>query len=97
MWGGISREQAIQSYSNRFIINHHAKSGAYSDRKIIYIQNILDAHHYEEHFKPFCSCMSVGLFDTRTNSLNIRLFEHEGGHGKAETTEFFSEAMRLLN
>lgn len=33
----------------------------------------------------------------RSETINIVLFEHEGGHGKAETPEAFAEAIRLIS
>ena len=74
---------------------HHVEQ--LKDRNIVLIQNTLDTHHYEKHYKPFCAAMGVSA-DANINEGRFRriLFEHEGGHSKAETPEVFDLAMRIV-
>ncbi len=67
------------------------------DRRIIYIQNRLDNHHHDIHFTPFCRMMETTAQANPTHGRFRRLvFEHEGGHGAAETQEVFDQAMRIV-
>lgn len=43
-----SREEALEKYPERVSLLHHVES--LSSKKIIYIQNLLDHHHYNEHY-----------------------------------------------
>jgi glycosyltransferase involved in cell wall biosynthesis len=96
-WHKISREQARAEHPERMSVVHAARAGKYQGRKIIYLQNTVDTHHVEDHFKPFCQAINVAPQTIRSETINIVLFEHEGGHGKAETPEAFAEAIRLIS
>lgn len=96
-WQKINRQQAREHHFERMSVVYHAKEGRYRRRKIVYLQNTMDTHHVEKHFKPFCKALNVEPQPLRSETINIVLFEHEGGHGKAETPEAFAEAMRLVS
>ena len=67
------------------------------DTKIVYIQNRLDDRHYGIHFLPFAEKM--GLSESNgfeSEKIKTIIFEHEGGHTKAETSEVFTQAMSIV-
>lgn len=89
------RDAAMADFPLRMSLMNHVD--ALRGRPIIYIQNELDTHHYEEHFKPFCKAMGADPKENLESGLFRRiLFSHEGGHTKAETPEVFSVALDIL-
>ena len=66
-------------------------------RRLIYIQNTLDPHHYEKHYLPFCAAMGAPPEANETEGGFRRLlFAHEKGHVKAETPAVFGRAMQIV-
>ncbi|WP_416189513.1 hypothetical protein ACM67B_10140 [Neisseria sp. CCUG17229] len=68
--------------------------------RILLLQNILDAHHYEVHFKPFWHAVGgehlkekEGLFYAKQNIAWV--YQQEGGH-VPETEEMMLKAIELL-
>ncbi|WP_375055684.1 glycosyltransferase [Zobellella sp. DQSA1] len=92
-FGGLTQIDALKNFSERLDLVSHAKNGAFSSSKIIYIQNTYDTHHYDEHFKPFLA--EVEKHNEGKNFTHI-LFSHPGGHKKAETPEVFTKAMSIV-
>lgn len=67
------------------------------NRRIVLIQNTMDEHHYELHYKPLCSALGVGHdHDPEARPVHRLLFEHEKGHAKAETPEVFDKVMEMV-
>lgn len=94
-FGGRDRTSAINEFSNRLSILSHID--ILKNRKIIYIQNKLDKHHYEKHYKPFCEAIGEKINNNESSGLFRRIiFSHEGGHTKAETEEVFGLAMNIV-
>lgn len=86
---------ALEDFPLRMDLLTHIEN--LKDRRIIIAQNRLDTHHLSEHFIPFCAKMGMPDSDNRTEGLFRRIiFEHKGGHGRAETPEVFSAIMKIL-
>ncbi|ODP99291.1 hypothetical protein [Salinivibrio sp. SS2] len=64
--------------------------------RMLYIQNTLDEHHFDTHLDMFCKHVDIDKKEYQSDGLNIILFDHEGGHGKAETPECFTKAMNII-
>lgn len=97
-WGGISPEEAMDKYKLRMSNVEFAKENGYSflENKIVYIQNLSDLHHFDIHLDLFCSYAGIAKNEYVSDNLNIITFEHEGGHGKAETPECFTKAIKII-
>lgn len=89
------RYKALADFPLRMDLLQHVK--ALKQQRLIVIQNTLDTHHYDEHYKPFCSAMGANSKQNLDEG-NFRrvLFSDERGHGKAETPEAFGAAMHIL-
>lgn len=86
--------KAAKLYPDRFSILEHVE--ALKQRRIIYVQNISDPHHVEEHFRPFCAAMGASTEANLTNGKFRRImFDHPDGHSKAETPEAFSAILDI--
>lgn len=94
-FGETDREAAFSRYPDRLSVLEHCER--LRGRKLIYIQNTLDTHHLEMHFKPFCRLMGVPPLQNESEG-NFRrlLFSDEGGHGKAESQQVFDRAMQII-
>ena len=92
---GRGRDESLREFASRLNMVEHA--GVLRGRRIIYIQNVLDTHHHEVHFKPFCQAMGCEPVENRSEGMFRRLlFSHEGGHVKAETQDVFDAAMTII-
>lgn len=72
----------------------------FKKRKIVYAQNLLDEHHYTDHFLPFMNALSLDERDGYSSQfLKTIFFENEGGHGSGESKDIFpkliSQAIEL--
>lgn len=94
-FGETDRAVAFEKYPERLSVLEHCDR--LIGRKLIYIQNTLDVHHLEKHYKPFCRGMGVSP-DANEDEGTFRrlLFSDEGGHAKAESQEVFDKAMRII-
>ena len=63
------------------------------DRRIAYLQNTLDDHHYEAHYQPFRAALAEDGAAPRFAAIE---FSAEGGHGAAETPEAINNALDLV-
>lgn len=89
------RFAALADFPERMDLKTHVAK--LKQRQLILIQNRLDVHHYEEHYMPFCKSMGASSHENLTHGKFRRiLFDHEGGHGKAETPEVFATALQIL-
>ena len=93
-----TREQALKDFSTRISLLENSK--ILRNRRIIYAQNDMDYHHYNEHYKPFCAKLgfkgdSKDVDDFETERFKSVIFSHEGGHTKAETQEVFTQMINL--
>ncbi|NYS26472.1 hypothetical protein HUK65_15915 [Rhodobacteraceae bacterium 2376] len=94
-FGAEDRQTAAALVPERVTLAHYRTR--LRDCRIIYIQNVLDRHHYDDHYQPFCRMMGQDSAenDTRGNFRRL-LFSHEGGHKRAETPEVFARAMSIV-
>jgi hypothetical protein len=94
-FNGRDRDAAIRDFPERLSLIHYIN--ILKHRKIIYIQNELDEHHYEYHYKPFCEAMNES-YDINSTTGNFRrlIFSHADGHKKAETQDVFSSSMQIV-
>lgn len=68
-----------------------------ADKKVILAQNILDTHHYNEHYLPYCTARGVnGRSSYSSNNFKTIVFENKGGHSGAETNEVFHKIMKMI-
>ncbi|OOF09574.1 hypothetical protein [Salinivibrio sp. PR919] len=97
-WGNITPEEAFTKNPQRMSNIELAKFNDVSlvKSRIVYIQNTLDDHHFDIHLDMFCKHVDIDKKEYQSDGLNIILFEHEGGHGKAETPECFTKAMNII-
>jgi len=94
-FGTTDRESILRQHATR--LNLLTQAEALRDRRIIYMQNTVDTHHYKKHYLPFCKALGSGTGHQDSAGPMYRLlFSHEGGHGKAETPEIFAKAMELI-
>ena len=90
-----SRDDAYKTIKERVDVLH--KADVFKNSRIIYIQNLADKHHYEEHYLPFCKEMGVESDENTEKGLFRRiLFWDERGHGKAESQEAFDTVIRII-
>jgi hypothetical protein len=90
-----TRSQALKEFPDRLSILTHVPK--IRKRRIIYIQNILDDHHYSDHYSSFCKRMGAPRDENLEDGEFRRLlFSHEDGHRKAETPEVFNKAMDII-
>lgn len=92
-WQGISREQARTAFAARLSLIPAAQQKKFNNRRVVYVQNVLDTHHYEEHFKPFCAAVGIDPVASSSDTISVILFSHPDGHAKAETDEVFKQAV----
>lgn len=94
-FGIKSRAEAERLYSERF--NLCTQANFFRDRKIFYVQNELDTHHLEVHYKAFCDALCIPAeHDIGHPTFKRYHFSHPDGHRKAETREVFVELMRQI-
>ena len=94
-YGIASREQAQKNFPERLDLT--AFPQFLSGRKIMFVQNKLDPHHYDSHYVPLCKAMQVEAMHDPDNPVFSQVhFEHEGGHRKAETAEIFGNLMQRI-
>lgn len=92
---GLSRADVLQQFPERMSILHHA--ARLKGRRIIYIQNVLDAHHHDDHYKPLCAAMGCTAEDSDADAPFHRiLFSHPDGHRKAEPADVVNRAMKIV-
>jgi hypothetical protein len=98
-----SRAQALSDFPQRISLIENSER--LSDRKLIYVQNVLDQHHFTDHYLPFISAMGAVPIEDNTgdctphfynNKFCSILFSHPGGHKKAETPEVFTKILRSI-
>lgn len=94
-FGNIDRIEASLRYPDRFDMLAHVD--ALRQRRVIYIQNTSDTHHFNIHYTPFCASMGTSTDANTTEGLFRRLlFDDPGGHAKAETPEVFKVTMDIV-
>lgn len=94
---GMTAEDVIEAFSEKLSLI--SLGDRMRNQKIIYVQNLLDNHHVEEHFKPFCACIGDENPLDESSSLPYFkkiLFEDPKGHAKGESAEEFKRAIELL-
>ena len=94
---GMAAGDVIKKYSGRLDLT--ALGGEMARQRIIYIQNLQDMHHVQEHFKPFCASLGDDTPMEPGSSLpdfHKILFNDPGGHAKGESPDEFKRAMELL-
>lgn len=95
-FGGISKEAALQIYPDRFDLR--SISGIFQRKRIVYVQNVLDTHHYDDHFVPFCETLGVNPGqDDPESAFRQVLFSDSAGHAKAESMKEFDTAISILS
>lgn len=105
-FGGRSRDQMALDFPER--IDLISQSSMLLGRKIIYMQNLMDLHHYDDHYLPFCEALGevplsgvdLGGRDVCTqvsiNGFRSIVFSDMGGHSKAEANSAFRCAMSSI-
>lgn len=94
---GMIAKEVIEKYQSR--LNLIVLWEKMRSQRIIYIQNLNDIHHVEEHYKPFCASIGEDKPLEQSSSLssfNKVLFSDPRGHAKAESAEEFKRAMQIL-
>ncbi|MCR6500928.1 hypothetical protein MUO32_17965 [Shinella sp. CPCC 101442] len=95
-WGTGDREAAQEKFAPRLDLLESVD--ALKGRRVIYAQNVVDIHHFIEHYRPFCLKMGVDPYILGDNDNFSRiLFDDESGHKGAETPDVFSEILEKVN
>ncbi len=94
---GMSTEEVVLRYPDR--VDLTTLGAKIKRQRIIYMQNLDDTHHVEEHYKPFCA--SIGEQNpleqsSSCSNFNKVLFNDPRGHAKAESAGEFKRAMQIL-
>jgi len=87
------RATARELYSDR--INLIENIDTLAKNRIVYIQNTLDEHHFENHFKLFKDALTASP-EYSSKRFSEVLFSHGDGHIAAETTSAFNKAISLI-
>lgn len=95
-WQGIRRAEAKTRFASRLSLLPAAEQKKFSNKRIVYVQNVMDTHHFEAHFKPFCAAVGIAPVASNTQSISVILFSHPDGHAKAETDEVFRQAIEYV-
>lgn len=98
---GLSDAEINRNYKNR--LTTIANIDKFKRNKIFMAQNILDAHHYEEHFKPFMRAamndespqLPEGIWTLETMPTICWVYSHPDGH-MAETPEMARTIIKIL-
>ena len=95
-FGGISPEEALARFPDRFDLSHNP--GRFRDKRIIFMQNTLDTHHFDEHYGAFCRSIGTSLEASAAAEPGLTkvLFERPGGHAKGEGEAEFDLAMTIV-
>ncbi|MFN3526795.1 MAG: glycosyltransferase, partial [Paracoccus sp. (in: a-proteobacteria)] len=89
------RDAALADFPHRLDLGRHVTE--LRKRRIVLIQNRIDSHHLNKHYTPFCREMGATASENCDSGLFRRiLFDHEGGHGRAETPETFAAALEIV-
>lgn len=65
--------------------------------RMIICQNVRDEFHYHNHFKDYCATLGISSeHSVSTTNVHTILFEDDGGHVRAETSELFTRIMNLI-
>lgn len=92
-----TEDQVLHKFIHKLDITHLKEQ--VRRQQIIYVQNRLDFHHYQEHYLPFCEAMGDLSPTIETSNLsNFRkvLFDNPEGHAKAESSVEFERAINIL-
>jgi hypothetical protein len=94
-FGGADRFTASDQYPKRFDITQSLAELA--NKRIIYMQNIKDHHHYDIHFRRFCEAFDIERQENlRSGNIRTILFDDPKGHTVAETPEAFQKALKII-
>ncbi|KUF08985.1 hypothetical protein [Pseudoponticoccus marisrubri] len=94
-FGGRARKEALAEFPER--LNLLSDPEPLKSCNIILVQNVLDSHHYEDHYKPFCAALEVGDDHAPDDpALHRVLFENPGGHTKAEDAATFGKIISII-
>jgi hypothetical protein len=92
---GVESETVFKWFPERFNAMHNADM--LLEQRIIYVQNILDLHHYNVHFPLFAEKMGLSMDNNfQARGIETIFFEHPGGHNKGETPEIFTEIINKV-
>lgn len=89
------RDFDFETYGDRF--NLIKDKEVMDGKKVILAQNIIDEHHYYEHFLPYCVARGVdGSLGFNSDTFKAIIFENKSGHSGAETNEVFNKIISML-
>lgn len=98
---GLSDEEIINTFNNRLSTVANIKN--FSNNTVFMVQNILDTHHYQDHFLPFFSAalstpkpeLPEGIHHIPDSPFTTWVYSHPDGH-MAETPEMAKMLIKLL-
>lgn len=91
---GRSRDEMREDFPER--INLVKSANVLKLGKIIVAQNKIDTHHLVDHLTPLCQAMGMSVnHNPNDGRFRIFIFDHEGGHKKAETPEVFEQILKV--
>ncbi|WP_026672400.1 hypothetical protein [Alkalihalobacterium bogoriense] len=94
-FGGVTRDEALEQFKERFSLIPY--SDRLKERRIFYIQNTLDKHHYEVHLPLFTSELNLNeMNDFKNNDIEVFFFAHPDGHSMQEPVEVFDLIMNRI-
>lgn len=92
LYSGLNPKEMFNSFGDKADLLLHVETLA--DKNIVYVQNKLDSFHADNHERPFFE--EIERNGLKSNIKRIR-FDHEGGHGKAETPDVFGQSLEYIS
>jgi hypothetical protein len=95
-FGGASEEQVRSDFAD--LVNMSSRWSGLSSSRAILIQNELDVHHYDAHFKPFWNTLGGLVRHGKSNAgtHSAWVYTNENGH-TPETPEMAQEIIGMLS
>lgn len=91
---GFTPKELTEKFADRVSLLPHIPK--LMQRRLIYAQNRMDAHHLTKHYPVFCTAAGVGTEACGTGRFRRILFEEPGGHPVAENQNVFNQILKTI-
>lgn len=90
---GMEAKAATAAFPDRLSLLPSAE--LLTSRRILYVQNTEDAHHFHRHYSPFATRAGLDAVKRpRVGRMRVQMFKLAGGHSKAEPPELFPKLIQ---